>query len=130
MIRDALPDKVQALYQFWSSFGLLAYDESSVPTGSAAPSFPYVTYRVVTDNLGNEVGLTASLWYRSSSWVAISQKAEEIAKRLENLSPTRIDGGYMWLKRGSPFAQRMSDPNDDMIRRIYINITAEFLTAY
>lgn len=34
------------------------------------------------------------------------------------------------LKRGSPFAQRMSDPNDDMIRRIYINITAEFLTAY
>ena len=34
------------------------------------------------------------------------------------------------LKRGSPFAQRMSDPNDDMIRSIYINITVEFLTAY
>lgn len=130
MIRDALPDKAQALYQFWSSFGLDAYDESSVPTGSNAPKFPYVTYSVVTDNLGNEVGLTASLWYRSSSWAAISQKAEEIARRLENLPPIAIDGGYMWLKRGSPFAQRMSDPNDDMIRRIYINITAEFLTAY
>lgn len=130
MIRDALPDKAQALYQFWSSFGLSTYDESSVPTGSNAPKFPYITYSVVTDNLGNNVGLTGSLWYRSSSWAAISQKAEEIAKRLENLSPIKIEGGYMWLKRGSPFAQRMSDPNDDMIRRIYINITAEFLTAY
>ncbi len=130
MIRYALPDKAQALYQFWSSFGLSTYDESSVPTGSNAPKFPYITYSVVTDNLGNNVGLTGSLWYRSSSWAAISQKAEEIAKRLENLSPIKIEGGYMWLKRGSPFAQRMSDSNDDMIRRIYINITAEFLTAY
>lgn len=34
------------------------------------------------------------------------------------------------LKSGSSFAQRMSDPNDDMIRSIYVNITAEFLTAY
>ncbi len=130
MIRDALPDKAQALYQFWSSFEWAAYDESSVPTGSSAPEFPYITYSVATDNLGNDVGLTGSLWYRSSSWAAISQKAEEIAKRIENLSPIKIEGGYMWLKRGSPFAQRMSDPNDDMIRRIYINITAEFLTAY
>ncbi|MDE7398965.1 MAG: hypothetical protein K2N06_05490 [Oscillospiraceae bacterium] len=130
MIRDTLPDKAQALYQFWSSFEWAAYDENSVPTGSNAPKSQYITYSVVTDNLGNEVGLTGSLWYRSSSWAAISQKAEEIAKRLENLSPIRIDGGYMWLKRGSPFAQRMSDPNDDMIRRIYINVTAEFLTAY
>ena len=130
MIRDAPPDKAQALYQFWSSFELPAYDENSVPTGDNAPGFPYITYSVVTDNLGNEVGLTGSLWYRSSSWAAISQKADEIAKRLENLSPIEIDGGYMWLKRGSPFAQRMSDPNDDMMRRIYINITAEFLTAY
>lgn len=130
MIRDALPDKAQALYQFWSSFGLPAYDESSVPTGDNAPEFPYITYSVVTDNLGNEVGLTGSLWYRSSSWAAISHKSDEIAKKLHDMPPVIIDGGYMWLKRGSPFAQRMSDPNDDMMRRIYINVTAEFLTAY
>lgn len=130
MIRDALPDKSQALYQFWSSFEWAAYDESSVPTGSSAPPFPYITFSVVLDNLGNEVGLNASLWYRSSSWATISRKADEIARALDNLSPVKIGGGYMWLKRGTPFAQRMSDPNDDMIRRIYINITAEFLTAF
>lgn len=124
-------DKAQALHSFWSSFGLAAYDESSVPTGDDVPSFPYITYSVSTDNFGNDVGLSGSLWYRSTSWAAISQKAEEIEKALYDMtSPIKIDGGFLWLKRGSPFAQRMSDPNDDMIRRIYINITAEFLTAY
>lgn len=130
MIIDEL-DKAQAIHKFWSSFGLSAYDESSVPTGSAAPPFPYITYNVATDCIGYDVGLNGSLWYRSSSWAAISQKAEEIEKALSNQPYViKIEGGYVWLKRGSPFAQRMSDPNDDMIRRIYINVTAEFLTAY
>lgn len=124
-------NKPQAIYGFWSGFGLAAFDETTVPTGDDAPLFPYITFNVVTDNIGNEVGLSGSLWYRSTDWTAIDQKAEEIEKALYDMtSPIKIDGGFLWLKRGSPFAQRMSDPNDDMIRRIYINITAEFLTAY
>lgn len=125
-----LPDKAQALHQFWSGFSLTAYDENSVLTGSDAPAFPYITYSVATDNLDNDVSLSASLWYRSSSWAEISQKADEIAEILYHRHPIQIKGGYMWIKRGSPFAQRMSDPNDNMIRRIYINITVEYLTAY
>lgn len=122
-------DKAQAIHNFWSKFGT-AYDENSVPTGSDAPDFPYITYSVSTDSLGNDISLHGSLWYRSTSWAAISKKAEEIERYLyEHSQPIKIDGGYLWLKRGSPFAQRMSDPNDDMIRRVYINITAEFLTA-
>jgi hypothetical protein len=39
------------------------------------------------------------------------------------------DSGKIWLKRGSPFAQSMGDPEDAMIKRKYLNITAEFLTA-
>lgn len=124
-------DKAQAIHGFWSSFGLTAYDESTVPTGEDAPDFPYITYSVSTDSIGNDISLNGSLWYRSTSWAAISKKAEEIERYLYEYSqPIKIDGGYLWLKRGSPFAQRMSDPNDDMIRRVYINITAEFLTAF
>ncbi len=130
MIKNALPDKAQALYQFWSSFELPAYDENSVPTGRDASSYEYITYSVATDCIGYDVGLSASLWYRSSSWAEISRKAEEIAEKLDNMPPIPIVGGYLWLKRGNPFAQRMSDPADDMIRRIYINISAEYLTAY
>ena len=122
--------KSEALYQFLSSFGLNAYDENSVPTGDNSPQMPYITYDVSLDNLDNEVNISPSLWYRSTSWTEISAKADEIAQRLYRLAPIKIDGGYIWIKRGSPFAQRMNDPEDDMVRRIYINLTIEYLTAY
>ena len=74
--------------------------------------------------------LYGSLWYKSYSWEEISKKTEEIAKFIYKMKPIQIDGGYLWINKGSPFAQRMSDPSDDLIRRMYINIDVEFLTAY
>lgn len=38
------------------------------------------------------------------------------------------DGGYIWLKRGTPWCQPMIDQADSNIKRRYINITAEYLT--
>jgi hypothetical protein len=38
------------------------------------------------------------------------------------------DGGAVWIKRGSPFAQRIKNTSDDMIKRRYINLSAEFFT--
>lgn len=122
--------KAAALYNFWSGFGLPAYEETTVPTGDDAPAFPYITYQVVTDSFGSEVPLSGAVWYRSESWLQINAKTEEISEyigRGGRLIP--CDGGAIWLKRGQPFAQSMSDGADDMIRRKYINITAEFLTA-
>lgn len=122
--------KEQALQSFWSSFGLKSYDESTVPTGENAPQFPYLTYNVVVDSIGNPVALTASLWYRSSSWKDVTEKSEEIAQNIGYGGKlVHFDGGAIWIKRGSPFAQRMADDSDDVIRRIYMNIEAEFLTA-
>ena len=92
-------DKFQALDAFWSSFGLDAYDSSTVPTGENKPDLPYITYDAYTSNFGNPVSLAADLWYYGS-----------------------------WIRQGQPFAQRMADP-DDMIRRITMNYEAEFLTA-
>ena len=34
--------KAAAIYQFWNSFGLTAYEENSVPTDA---TFPYITYQ-------------------------------------------------------------------------------------
>lgn len=123
-----MADKAQALYQFWSGFGLPAYDENTVPDDAV---MPYITYSTSTDMLGGVLPLHASLWYRSASWKNISQKADTIAYDLEQGTPIPLDGGgYLWIVRGSPFMQRMSDPDDDQVRRIYINVMAEFLTAY
>lgn len=122
--------KAAAIYEFWSSFGLKAYEESSVPTGEDAPSFPYITYQLVTDSFGNEVIMAASLWYRSSSWLDVNAKAEEISRAISlGGKIIRCDGGAVWLKRGAPFAQNMKDESDDLIKRKYLNITAEYFTA-
>lgn len=121
-------DKSQAIHKFWSSFNIPAYDENTVPDGA---QMPYITYNVVTNKLGGATLLTASVWYRDSSWESISKKVDEIATKLAATGyySDKLTGGRMWMVQGTPFAQRMSDPNDGLIRRYYLNVTAEFLTA-
>jgi len=122
-------DKGQAIQSFWASFGLPAYDSTTVPDDA---QMPYITYSVATDSLDNVVNLSASVWYRSTSWADISQKAEEIAKSIIEMQPPTIkfDGGRLYIAKGTPFAQRMTDPSDDVIRRMYLNIQAEYFSAY
>jgi hypothetical protein len=123
--------KASALYNFFSSFGIEAYEETLVSTGEKAPKFPYLTYQLVTDSFDNEVPIPVSLWYRSeATLLPLNSKTEEISQRIGRGGVfLDCDGGKIWIKRGSPFAQTMSDPEDNTIRRKYINITAEFLTA-
>ena len=119
--------KAAAIYQFWSGFGLTAYEENTVPDYA---TFPYITYQLVTDSFDREIPLTASLWYRSESWTAINAKTEEISQTISRggkIIP--CDDGAIWLKRSQPFAQSMVDESDDLIKRKYLNITAEFMTA-
>lgn len=120
-------DKAQAIHNFWSGFGWLAFDESTTPDD--AP-FPRITYQVQTDSLDNILLLSASLWDKSTSWEKVTKKAEQIAREIVNMYPAaiRIEGGGLYISKGTPFAQRIPDP-DDSIRHIYLNINAEFLTA-
>lgn len=121
-------NKSQALYQFWSGFDLPAYDENSVPDDTP---FPYITYSEATDSLGNVVQLTASIWDRNNSWERLSLKTDEIAEKIgkNGYHIMSLDGGYVWFVKGTPFAQRMGDP-DKSIKRVYLNVQAEFLTQY
>ena len=119
--------KAAAIYQFWSSFGLTAYEENTVPEDAA---FPYLTYQLVTDSFDHEVAATVSLWYRSESWTAINAKTEEISAHIGlGGKIIKCDGGHIWIKRGQPFAQNMGDESDDLIKRKYLNLTFEFFTA-
>ena len=121
--------KAAAIYTFWSSFGLTAYEENAVPTGEDAPDFPYITYELITDDLGESAAMTASLWYRSSLWIDANAKSDEIGRYIGYggvLLP--CDGGRIWIQRGLPFSQSMGDTGDSLIRRKIVNITAMFLT--
>lgn len=122
--------KAATIYDFWNSFEMPAYEENSVPTGEDAPKFPYITYQLVTDSFGNEVAMSASIWYRDTSWLEANAKTDEVSQRIGRKGAVLdCDGGKVRIKRGTPFAQNMSDESDNLIKRKYLNITAEYLTA-
>lgn len=120
-------DKFQALYSFWNSFGLKAYEENSVPESARVP---YITYEVQSDDFfGDDVSLTASLWYHSTSWAEITQKSEEIAKWIGIRGKfIKFDDGHLWVKRRKPFTTNMVDDSDDLMKRIILNIDVQFWT--
>ena len=120
-------NKAQAIQQFWSGFGLPAYDQHTVPQGA---QMPYITYSVSESDFDRRISQTASIWYRSSSWEEVTLKSYEIAKKIKlGGVAVQVDGGGMWIYRGSPFSQRMSD-TDDTVRRIALNVTVEYFTYY
>lgn len=123
--------KAAAWYQFWSQFGVPAFDENSVPDGEDAPGFPRLTYEFGTDAFSDYgVSVTVSLWYRDSSWVPINAKAEAISAVIGRGGVTcPCDGGNFWVTRGSPWAVRMGDENDDLIKRIVFNVTVRWNTS-
>lgn len=119
--------KGAALHAFFSGFGMDAYAASSVPEDAV---FPYLTYEYATDDFyGGETALTVNLWFYTESEAIPNAKAQEVADAL-GLGGRLIacDGGYIWLKRGSPFAQSLKDDTAPNIKRRYLNVSAEYHT--
>ena len=117
-------NKSQALSNFWNSFDWPAYDESTVPDKT---SFPYITFSVSVDDFKYPVSLTASLWDRNTSWATIIEKLDQIADDIGQGGKIITYGdGAFWIKKGTPFAQRVSD-EDRTIRRIYMNVEVEYI---
>lgn len=116
-------DAEQAIHSFWSSFGLTAYDENSVPDNA---QLPYITYSMSYDSFDNTVSLTASAWDESYSWLLLTDTAHEIANYIGSGKILKTDNGGVWLIKGSPFYQRTGTEKDN-VKRIYFNIMAEYI---
>lgn len=118
----------QALDSWWNSFGWKAWEENTVPDNALATEGHYITYTAGTNEFDRPMMLSASLWERSTSWAGTVNKASVVEATI-GLGGTVIpfDGGKLWIKRGSPFSQRMGD-TDDTVRRVYINVEVEYFT--
>ena len=118
--------KGAALQTFFSQF-MDAYAASAVPEDVA---FPYLTYELITSAWdGGEVGLTVNLWFYTTSEAVPNAKAQELSDSIGYGGVTLpCDGGFIWLKRGSPWCQNLQDDTDPNIKRRYINVTAEYMT--
>lgn len=124
-----MADKFKAIQDFWSSFGLQAYDENSVPSGDSAPLFPYITYSLSYDTFDHPVSMVVNIWTRSSSWSTAFNKFAEVEKVIGAGKYIECDGGAILLRFGSPIMNRLGNDNDDLIRRLLINVDAEYIIS-
>ena len=118
--------KGAALQAFFSQF-MDAYAASAVPEDV---TFPYLTYELITSawEVG-EVDLTVNMWFYTTSEAVPNAKAQELSDTIGYGGVTiHCDGGFIWLKRGSPWCQSLRDDADSNIKRRYINVTAEYMT--
>ena len=90
----------------------------------------YGTYTPTFDSFsGSPVSLTINLWAYTSKEKPLNDAANALAKAVGyGGKAVKCDGGYIWLRRGSPWVQNLYE-DDDNIKRRYINMTAEYLTA-
>ena len=118
-------DKWSAQKVYWSSFGFPAYEELTVPENA---QMPYITYQAVNGQLGGIMNASASLYYQGKSWTAIMQEVGQMEKAIDR--QVFIEEGIMKVRKPlSHFAQPMSDPSDDKIRRMLLTVEIEFLSA-
>ena len=133
-------NKEQAYSEFWSGFGVLAWEENSMPddktiqslidAGVATAKYPYIAYQVIIDDLGHPVYPTASIYDRSTSWKRADELANDISEAIQNLNTIKLDNGRMFITKGSPFMQHQLESEDMNIRRVILNLGVEFFTEY
>ena len=106
----------QALYQFWSSFGLPAYTVGTVPLEA---QLPYITYSLVETEPFQPLTHYAQVWYRTTSNSALLAKVDEIMAVLKNGVKISCGGGYVALRGATVNLQVDMNPEN---RYAYINM--------
>lgn len=124
-------DRWEAQYAFWSSFGVPAYEENSVPTGDKRPNYPYITYQATVGGFNTNSFVNASIWTRSGSWSTADGLAEAIQEKLGGRAGggyvQRYDDGGIWITAEDNFAQSMGDTEDNMIKRKLLSVVLRFV---
>lgn len=108
-----------ALYEFFSGFGIPAYLQDTLPDNV---QMPYITYELMEPEALSTAFFNASLWYKDTSLDAILRKADEIGETIGMGGiGLHTEDGVIRLYRGDKFVQIMSDPNPET-KRAYLSM--------
>ena len=116
-----------ALHNWLSGFGMAAYAHTATPSDA---EFPYLTYELVEGEwMAGEVNMPVNLWFRTDSEAEPNAKVRELSCAIGFGGATvPCDGGVLWLKKGSPWAQAVRvEGEDDKVKRRYVNVNVEYL---
>lgn len=122
-----MKDVAKALYDFWSSFGLPAYPENNVPyseDGVNPVDPPYITYRVTRPEWRTQVSTYARVWYKDTSYKAISEKIDQIESRIGEGIMLPTDNGFLLLFKDLNFCQ-FEPTEDSRLKVAYLSLIEE-----
>lgn len=109
----------EALYHFFSGFGLPAYPENQAPAKAA---LPYITYTLTKPNWIATVPYYARVWYRSQGNEAIDAKVDEIAAAIGEGVSLPTESGAVYLSKGDNFAQMQVFAGDPTLKCAYLSM--------
>ena len=118
--------KSQALNEFFNSFGITAFPNTSIPEESV---FPWLTYENKIGNAGDSpISISVNLYYYTDSEAVPNKKVEEIADAL-GLGGKMLpyDGGAIWIQRGNPWCIAVPDESNSAIKKRQLDMTLTFL---
>ena len=112
----------QALYAFFSSFTIPAFVEYTEPDNEPAP---YITYELAEPEWRGQMPIHARVWYRSTNFVDIAEKVDEIGAAIgEGISiPTASGAVYLW--KDTNWAQFQPMEGDPTLKCAYLTLIFE-----
>ena len=122
-----MKDVAKALYDFWSSFGLPAYPENNVPyseDGVNPVDPPYITYRITRPEWRTQVSTYARVWYKDTSYKAITEKVDQIESRIGEGLMLPTDSGFILLFKDLNFCQ-FEPTEDSRLKVAYLSLIEE-----
>lgn len=108
----------KALYAFYSSFGIPAYTENSVP---AEEKLLYITYTLPQSELFSAAVHQVRVWYYGTNNEAVNAKAGEIVSAIGRGIKLRAGDGLVCIYPGAGALVQMQ-PSEETVRIAYINL--------
>jgi len=106
----------QALYDFWSSFGIPAFTTQSIPDDAF---LPYITYSLVETEPTEPATHYAQVYYRSTDNTALLSMVDRIKAAIGTGKRLECDGGLVVLRPSTPYVQMQGT---DENQYAYINL--------
>lgn len=86
----------KALYDFWNSFGIFAYQLDKIPDNA---KYPYLTYKFQQGQTFGELPDSISIFYKGRNKQALFAKAEEISEKIGQFAIIPFIGGNIAITK-------------------------------
>lgn len=108
----------KALKTYFSSFGLPAYQQDSVPDDV---DLPYITYPLKEPEWNQQTTFYVIVWYRSTGYQDLLTTVDAILADIGEGRIINLEGGYLVLYPDSTLVQEYND-EDGKAKGMYISL--------